>query len=292
MFFLITNIQKLRELNRYGNNALTEEDFGKIFKYVNDLSPLVRNEAVLALGVRNNETVINSLKPLLLDSLRVIRISTANYFKSFNEGVFLDEKNKIAETDYNNELKANADFPSGQHKIAVSFQTKGNIEKAADAYYKALEIDNYYNISRLNVALLEYNRGNIDTAEELYLKVIDQEPDYSQSYYMLGLLYNESGEAQKSLYYLKTACQKEPKNQRAFYNYALKLQEQLSIEDSIKVIDDGLTHFKLDEGLLYLKLIAFLKLENRNDAYTLVIQLLEISPNNTNYQNILNNLSN
>lgn len=285
-------IARATALNRYGNNVLSETEFAKIYKYLNDLSPLVRNEAVMALSTRNSETVANSLKPLLMDSLRLIRISTANYFKSFNEGVFIEEKNKQAEKDYNNELKSNADFASGQHKIAVSFQTKGNIEKAAEAYYKALKIDNYYNISRVNLALLEYNRGNIETAEKLYLKVIEQEPNYSQPYYMLGLLYNESGEPQKSLFYLKTACEKEPKNQRAFYNYALKLQEQLLLEDSINVIEDGLTHFILDEGLLYLKLIAFLKLENISEARTLVIKLLEISPNNTNYQNILNNLSN
>ena len=142
------------------------------------------------------------------------------------------------------------------------------------------------------MALLEYNRGNAKIAEELYLKVIEQEPEYSQPYYLLGLLYNELSEPQKSLSYLKMACKKEPKNQRAFYNYALKLQEQMLLEDSIKVIENGLLFFKLDEGLLYLKLIALLKLNRSSEAFTLVKQLLEISPNNTNYQNILNNLSN
>ena len=285
-------IVRATALNRYGNNALTDNEFIKIYKYVNDVSPLVRNEAVMALSNRNNETIANILKPLLMDSLRMIRITAASYFKSFNEGVFIDKKNKQAEVDYNNELKTNTDFASGQHKIAVSYQSKGNIEKASEAYYKALKIDNFYNISRLNLALLEYNRGNIEIAVELYLKVIEQEPDYSQPYFMLGLLYNETGLSEKSLSYLKTACEKEPKNQRAFYNYALKLQEQQLIEQSLKVLNEGLVYFNFDEGLLYLKLIAFLKLNKTNEAHQLVIKLLEISPNNTNYQNILNNLSN
>ena len=225
-----------------------------------------------------------------MDSIRLVRISAANYFRIHNEGVFLEEKNKKALNDYNSELKVNADFAAGQHKIALDYQLKGNIDKASDAYYRAIEIDNYYNMSRVNLALLEYNRGNVAKAEELYLKVAEQEPEFSQPFYMLGLLYNELGEAEKSLSYLKQACEKEPKIVRSFYNYALKLQERQEFKESITVIDEGLIHFANDENLLYVKLIGLLRLNNNTQAYQLVNQLLKISPNNSNYLSIKNRL--
>lgn len=283
-------IVRATALNVYGNNVLTQDQLGKVLTYVNDISPLVRNEAVLALNKNNQLNVANGIKPLLMDSIRLVRISAANYFRTHNEGVFLDEKNKQALKDYNSELKVNADFAAGQHKIAIDYQLKGNIDKASDAYYKALEIDNYYNMSRVNLALLEYNRGNIPKAEELYLRVTIQEPDFSQPFYMLGLLYNELGQADKSLSYLKQACEKEPKIVRSFYNYSLKLQERQEFKESITLIDEGLVHFANDENLLYVKLIALLRLNSNNEAYQLVNQLLKISPNNSNYLSIKNRL--
>ncbi|MEZ4840490.1 MAG: hypothetical protein R2821_02975 [Flavobacteriaceae bacterium] len=62
-------------------------------------------------------------------------------------------------------LKVNADFASGQHQIALFKQAKGNTDAAINAYKKAIKIDNYYNMSRLNLALLEYNKGNIVEVE-------------------------------------------------------------------------------------------------------------------------------
>lgn len=54
---------------------------------------------------------------------------------------------------------------------------------------------------------------------------------------MLGLLYNETGEEEKPLSYLSEACHR--KNPRACYNYALKLQENKEIDQSLEVLEKG-----------------------------------------------------
>lgn len=277
-------------LNRFGNNPLTEEQFGQIFKYVNDISPLVRSEAIKSLSKINSNNVEALIKPLLLDSLRLVRISAANYFKSTNDGVFMDEKNRLAESDYNNELKTNADFASGQHKIAMDYHRKGQIEGAIKAYYNALDIDNYYNMSRINLALLEYNRGNFNQAEKLYLKVTEQEPNFSHAFYSLGLFYGEQGNPEKSIKYLGLACEKEPKMARAFYNYALKLQQELLLESSVDASNFGLSYFPNDENILYIKLLGLIKLNKKEEAKLVVAKLLNISPSNTSYLRIFNDL--
>ena len=134
--------------------------------------------------------------------------------------------------------------------------------------------------------------GNKNYAEELYLKVIDQEPDYSYPYFMLGLLYNESGDNENSLKFLELATRKQPLMIRAFYNYAIKLQEKGLFEKSITVINRALIDNPLNEELLYIKLLGQINIKKNNDALNTISTLLQIAPENVNYQNILKELKN
>ncbi len=279
-------------LNQYGNQPLSEDEINRLISFVNDSSALVRNETVLTLGKLNQLDFSKTIEPLLLDSVRLVRISAARYFNMKNSEVLKNKAYKITQKEYLNELKTNADFASGQHQIALYHQAKGNVDKAIEAYNNAIKIDNYYNTSRMNLALLEYNRGNIQLAEALYLKITQQEPEYSYPYFMLGLLYNESVKPEKSLEYLAKACDnKQPILPRAFYNYGLKLQEKDLYEKSIVVINKALKTVPYDEGLLYIKLLGQINTNQTKEAYNTCSLLLKISPNNTNYKKILENLN-
>jgi len=278
-------------LNQYGNHPLSEEEINRLIAFVKDSSALVRNETVLTLSKLNRHDLSNTIEPLLLDSVRLVRVSAARYFNIKNSDILKKDNYKAAQKEYFNELKVNADFASGQHQIALNHQAKGNIDKAIEAYNKALKIDNYYNMSRINLALLEYNRGNIQLAETLYLKITKQEPEYSYPYFMLGLLYNESGNSNKSLKYLSLACDNQPILPRAFYNYGLKLQEKGMYKKSIIVIDKALKTVPYDEGLLYIKLLGQINTNQNKEAYRTCILLLKISPDNVNYKEILASLS-
>lgn len=274
-------------LNQYGNQPLSEEEINALLTFVNDSSALVRNEVVMTFGRMSQLDVSKVIEPLLLDPVRLVRISTAKYFNMKNSTLLENDNYKNVQKEYLNELKANADFASGQHQIALYYQVKGNIDNAIKAYKKAIEIDNYYNMSRINLALLEYNQGNIKVAEKLYLKVTKLEPEYSYPYFMLGLLYNESEKSEKSLEYLAFACDKIPVISRAFYNYGLKLQEKGLHKKSIEVINKALKIYPFDENLLYVKLLGQINTNQTKDAYDTCTMLLKISPDNANYKNIL-----
>ncbi len=278
-------------ISQYGNQPLSEEAINKILTFVNDSSALVRNETVLTLGKLNQLDLSKTIEPLLLDSVRLVRISAARYLNMKNSNLLENDSYKTTQKEYLNELKVNADFASGQHQIALYNQVKGNVDKAIEAYNKALKIDNYYNMSRINLALLEYNRGNIQLAETLYLKITQQESEYSYPYFMLGLLYNESGKPEKSLEYLAKACDnKQPILPRAFYNYGLKLQEKGLYKESIDVIDRALKTVPYDENLLYAKLLGLIKTNQTKNASDTCVLLLQISPGNTTYLGILEDL--
>ncbi|MBK8506969.1 MAG: tetratricopeptide repeat protein [Saprospiraceae bacterium] len=188
------DIARATALNQFSNQQLSPQELLAVKEFLKDPSANVRNEAIHAFEKVGNSEFSHFIAPLLLDSIRMVRISAARFFNKVNRAPLNFEK---AESELKEELSMNADFASGQQAIAEYYQTKGNVELAIQAYRKAIELDNYSNISRLNLALMIYLQGDVLGAEKLYLQVIELEPDFSYSYYMLGLLYHEIGNSQK-----------------------------------------------------------------------------------------------
>jgi len=283
-------IARATALNQYTNQQLSRDEFDATLVYLKDSSALVRREVIRSfekIGIANISTHII---PLLNDSIRMVRISAASYFNTIGQQLEMDINFKNANQEFLDEMDMNADFASGQHQIAIYQQAKGNIDLAIKAYERAIEIDNNYNMSRMNLALLHYQQGNISASEGLYLKVIEQELDFGYSYYMLGLLYNETGQINKALEYLATACEKEPININAYYNYALLLQKENRNLESIKITKRALKNFSKNEKLLYVKLVGEINLKHVDKAIETCYLLIELNPNNANYVQLLNEL--
>lgn len=282
-------IARATALNRYANRRLSLKELNAIRTFLNDSSAWVRNEAVNAFESADAREMAAYIAPLLVDSVRSVRIAAAKYFNTVN----LNPKDKgsysRAQKEYMESLDVNADFPFGQHEIGLYHESKGNTPLAIKAYEKALEIDNYYTASRMNLAQLLYAQGEVGKAEKLFLKVIEQEPAFGYAYYMLGLLYHGSGNA-LALKYLALACEKDPSNTRAFYNYALLLQKAGQHQKSIEVMDSALARSPNNEDLLYVKLIGQLNANLQDASYATCTKLLEMAPNDPNYRQILGRL--
>ncbi len=284
------DIVRATAIKQFANVASSYEDVQEISKFLNDPSPMVRAESINALERIGIKDYTPKITKLLGDSIRSVRIYAARYFNSTGDDMSGNADFKIAEDNLRENLEMNSDFASGMHQVAVFHQQKGELDVAIKAYKRALEIDNRYNMSRMNLALLYYQQGNIKESEALYLKVVEQEPAFGESYYMLGLLYNEKGEGDKALAFLGKACSKEPLNVNALCNYAIKLQETGAYKKSLLTIDKGIRKFPNQERLLYLKLIAQLKLNRNQHALETCRLLVQLAPDNSNYAQILNDL--
>ncbi|WP_303317481.1 multiheme c-type cytochrome [Flavivirga abyssicola] len=283
-------IARATALYQYTNNPLSRKEINDVRKFLKDSSILVRNEAVRAFEKIQDKSYHADIEPLLKDSTRLVRITAVKYFNSIGANMVGNNDFNKAEKEYLESLDMSADFASGQHQIGVYNEMKGYTDLAIKAYKRALEIDNRYNVSRMNLALLLYKKGHIEDAKNLYLKVIELEPDYSNSYYMLGLLFNEVGDTKNALKYLAEACDKKPVNIRAFYNYALKLQAENLNQKSIEIINKALVIFPENENLLYVKLIGEINLKHHVEAYNTCSKLIQIAPNNATYKQIFENL--
>ena len=280
-------IARATAISLYSNSQISYDDVIALTKFINDSSALVRRETVEALERFGNKDLSSYVKPLLKDSLRMVRNSAARYFNMTgkNEVELLPEF-QVANKEYLKELTLNTDMPSGLHQFGVYHEAQGDIDKAIRFYQEAISEDSYNNYSRLNLALLYYNSGLFEESEATYLNVIEKEPDNSYAYYMLGLLYNEIDKKDKALDYLAMACEREPANSNAYYNYALLLQQMNRLQESLMVLSAGLSKFPLNEKLLYVKLIGEVNSNLLSDALNTCNLLIQINPNNENYSQL------
>lgn len=280
-------IARATAISMHTNAISSYNDALELTKFLNDSSDLVRNETVRAFERIGNKDFSSYIKPMLEDSVRLVRISAARYFNLTGKTEVEQSPGfKLANEEYLTELITNADFPAGLHQLGVYNEALGNRDKAIDYYKKAVIADSYNNYSRMNLALLYYESGLFEESEKTYLKTIEQQPDNSYPYYMLGLLYNELGNKDKALAYLAMACEREPANVNAFYNLALLLQQNNRIDESLEVISRALPIFPMNERLLYAKLIGELNSNRLSDALISCNLLLQINPNNENYRQI------
>ncbi|HBS11293.1 MAG TPA: hypothetical protein DEO36_01935, partial [Flavobacteriaceae bacterium] len=113
------DIIRATALNQYGSQPLSKEVINKILTFVNDSSALVRNETILTLGKLNQVDLSKIIELLLIDSVRLVRISAARYLSMKNNEVLEHNNYKKVKKEYLNELKVNADFAPGQHQIAL-----------------------------------------------------------------------------------------------------------------------------------------------------------------------------
>ncbi len=286
------DIIRASALRQLSNRILSKEEANELIGFLGDSSVWVRNEAIVALSNVENPSVSKWIEPLLEDTSRRVRISAVDYFvaRRLTPQSKYDTAYANAKKEQQTQLDVVADFAAGQHQRALDYQNNGKIDLAIGAYRKAIEIDDLYNTSRMNLALLLVERGDVKGAEKAYLKVIETEPAYSYSYYMLGLLYNEQGDTEKSLKYLAEACGKRPVVIRAYYNYSLKLQEVGRDREALKMIDDGLKILPNNEEFLYIRLLSQLKLKQTKNALETCSTLLQIAPQNGDYRRIMNEL--
>jgi tetratricopeptide (TPR) repeat protein len=70
---------------------------------------------------------------------------------------------------------------------------EANLEHAAAAYRKALELDPYLVAALINLANVHYSRDEIIEAQALYERAIGLEPDFFEAHFNLGNIYHDLG---------------------------------------------------------------------------------------------------
>ena len=286
------DVSRATSMSSLINQGANREEVKQIAMYLKADSPILRREAIVSIQKTRDHSYAKQIEPLLGDSVRSVRLAAVSFFVAVKIELPTNLKYNKAKKEFLSFLDLNSDFASGQLQIAEYLQTNGEIDLAIKAYEKAIEIDSYYNRARMNLAMLYYQQKNYDKSIKLYKEVIKLEPEFGYTYYMLGLLYNEIKQPIEALKYMKLATKMDATNYNAFYNYALLLQQDNRVRKSYEILSDALVKFPNNEKLLYAKLVVELNTNKFTSARNTCLALLEISPSNPDYNQIMQQLQN
>lgn len=262
---------------------------------LNDISPLVRAASVDVLSDLNVQDHYKYLLPLLKDVKRSVRIK-AFYALGTIDRVQIPEDyiavyDKVSE-EFDTYVDVNSDFVGGLLKKADYQLKKGDLHQAIALYEKALKIDNLNNQVRFNLANLYYQSGNLNEARLTFEKIIEQEPGFGPTYYSLALLLVELGDEKTAVSRLEKAKDLMPDNLRVYYNLGLlynKMGENSLAERSLA---EGLKLNPADENLLYALAYHYHVTGEAKKASNIALKLVNLYPNNRQYQEFKNSLGN
>jgi predicted CXXCH cytochrome family protein len=267
----------------------TQETNQTIVSSINNPNPLIRYSAMNALEYFSAEERLRYISPMLKDSVRAIRTNAVYILADVDDELFQGEIKdafQAAKKEFESVLKVQADFPAGQGMRGQYYQKKGDKEKAEKAYLEAIRQDPYLAQPYFNLANLYYSQGNLPTAKEQFEKVIELDPNSGDTYYSLGLLLAEMEDLEASEINLGKAA-KLTGDPNHYYNWALTLQNLRRPEEAENAYKTALQISPDNERILYALAILYLQQNRKQDAQSIVMKLLQLNPQNPDYQNLL-----
>jgi tetratricopeptide (TPR) repeat protein len=158
----------------------------------------------------------------------------------------------------NAERQAEAHFQEG---LALE-EAGAPIEKAVEAYRKAIELNPGAAGALVNLGTIYYRQRKYDEAERHYLKAIEVDANYPLAHYNLGNLYDEQGDFTRAEQHYTTALQLNPNYADAHFNLALLSERR---NDFLKAVRHWKSYLKLDNTGTWAN-IARRQLEKLRDA--------------------------
>jgi tetratricopeptide (TPR) repeat protein len=274
----------------YMSQMATQESVESIIKLLQDNDPFVRYTSAGSIEYLPPEQRRDVLEPLLSDEVRSVRIAAASAMADVPQHLISESAKsdfRKARDEFLKGVRVRSDFPGGQMELARYHEKTGRIDLAEQAYRNAIELDNYYNTARINLAGLLYGQQRFEEAEELFKKVIEQEPEYGQAYYSLGLLMAEQNRMLAAEQYLGQATEKMEDNPRVPYNYGLVLQRLGKRPEAEIAFQKGLQIDPYSVANLYALTYLYFEQNKLQEAYSSGQQLVNLDPSNENYKNLL-----
>ncbi len=165
---------------------------------------------------------------------------------------------KLAPDRANAERQAETYFQQG---LALE-ETGAPIEKAIEAYRKAVELNPGAAGALVNLGTIYYRQRRYDEAERQYQKAIEVDANYPLAHYNLGNLYDEQGDFTRAEQHYTTALHLNPNYADAHFNLALLSERR---NDFLKAVRHWKSYLKLDNTGTWAN-IARRQLEKLRDA--------------------------
>ena len=262
---------------------------------VNDPDPLVRYATLTVVQFAEPEFIRDLAIPRLNDTVMLVRLMAANSLTVVPNNLIPQhsrERLNQALEEYSASLMINADHPTTHLNFGNLYLNAGDYEKAEDSYKEAISIEPGLVGPYINLADL-YRRLDRDNEGEQVLKsALEKYPELAPIHYALGLLQVMLGKHEEALQYLENATKYDPDDPQYSYVYAIGLNSQQQPEKALEILKNALMDHPYDRNILYS--LATISMENgqQDEALKYAQMLMEYYPEDPNYQQLGNYLSN
>jgi len=224
-----------------------------------DENAMVRLASVSALEGLPQAMLVQLAFPMLNDPVKMVRIEAARLLAPVPVGELEGEQLSIytnASNEYIDSQQVNADRPEAQLNLGNFYLAKNQLEKAEEAYNKAIKLDNAFVPAYINLADLYRVMKKDLAAENILRKAIKIAPDNADAHYALGLLMIRQQKVDEAVRFLQRAAGFDSSNAHYVYVYAVALNSTGKTSLAIDVLQDAQSRFPQDREILN-ALIAF-----------------------------------
>jgi len=251
-------------------------------------SPLVRAAAAHALGGiadTGNNPVRDSLRPLLKDPSRAVRLAAA---WALRDDVSPDSP---AGKELNHMLALNADQPSGRMQLGQYEYSRGRADAAIAELRKAIEWDPNSPPFHHDLAIILSTTGRVREAIASLEAAIKLDPKQALYHYELGLAWSEAGELDKTIAALEQAVKLDPAMSRAWYNLGLARNGKGDTAGAIEALTRGEAANPRDSALPYARATILLNLGRKEEALAAAQAALLVQPDLAQARHLVQMLS-
>jgi predicted CXXCH cytochrome family protein len=223
-------------LARYPSEATAEVNA----RAAGDSDPLLRFAvAQAAEGLPPGER-ISRISALLDDELRSVRIEAARalaFVPGENLPVRLRGPQRKAMAEYRSAQRLNGDDPSAHVNLALIDLAEGKLDRAEEAYLRAIDVGSYFVPAHVNLADLYRQQGRDREAEQVLREVALRAPESAEVEHSLGLVVVRLQRNEEALAALQRAAERAPESPRFVYVYAIALHSFGETPRAIEVLE-------------------------------------------------------
>jgi len=260
-----------------------------------DPEPLIRYATMTVVEFAEPEFIRDMAIPRLRDSVKLVRLMAANSLaavpRDLIPGEALAQLNTALE-EYNASLMINADHPSTHLNFGNLYLNTGDYTKAESSYKEAIELEPGLVGPYINLADLYRRLNRDDEGAQVLQSALEKYPDLAAIHYALGLLKVRQGKHAEAMAYLENATRHDPDDPHYSYVYAIGLNSQQKPMEALEMLKATVKQHPYDRNILYA--LTTISMENgmQEEAFIYAEKLVEYYPEDPNYQQVRNILSN
>ena len=263
-------------------------------QFLYDDNAMIRTSSVNSLESLPLNQRYQLLRPLIDDNITSVRMAVANSLA----GVPLDQIPQNEATalvalfkEFQSVHRLHADMPSVQMQLGLFYYNRGDLPASEAAYREALALNPQLIPAYLNLADLLRTAGREDEARQQLLAALAVAPESGDTLHSLGLLETRGGNREKALEYLGGAAAIEQNGTRHRFVYAIALHDLGQPAKAVTELEKLLRQVPGNQEVLLALVNYNAELGRKDAALRYARQLVQLSPNNKNYQQLLQQVS-